>query len=346
MTAGPTILVVTSVAAPTEALRALAAGARTAGWEFLLVGDEASPDAFELPGCEFFGLDRQRRLGFELARLCPTRHYARKNLGYLEAMRRGAATIVETDDDSVAHPAFWLPRERTRRARRVGGGGWVNVYRYFTAATIWPRGFPLDAVRVPPHAAAPPAATACPIQQGLIDADPDVDAIYRLVLELPFRFDRGEPVALAAGAWCPFNSQNTTWWPEAYPLLYLPATCSFRMTDIWRSLVAQRIAQANGWAVLFHEATVTQERNPHDLMRDFRDEVSGYLGNREIVAALEALEVRPGPVHVARAMREAYALLVERGWLEQRELALLDAWLADVAEATRGAEEERIAAVA
>jgi STELLO glycosyltransferases len=340
-----TALVVTSVAPPTDALRALAAGAGSAGWAFLLVGDEASPDDFELAGCEFYGLERQRGLRFELARLCPTRHYARKNLGYLEAIRLGAAAIVETDDDSVARPEFWLPREPRLRARLVAGGGWVNAYRYFTTATIWPRGFPLDAVRSEPEPTTELEDRYCPIQQGLIDDDPDVDAVYRLVLELPFRFDPREPVALGAGTWCPFNSQNTTWWPDAYPLLYLPATCSFRMTDIWRSLVAQRIAQANEWSVLFHGATVVQERNPHDLMRDFRDEVAGYLGNRELAAALEDLDVQAGPDRVGPALRDAYGVLVQRGWLEPQELVLVDAWLADFAEASREAAEP-VAAVA
>jgi hypothetical protein len=32
----------------------------------------------------------------------------------------------------------------------------------------------------------------------------------------------------------------------------------------------------NGWHILFHGATVRQERNDHDLMRDFADEIPGY----------------------------------------------------------------------
>ena len=170
---------------------------------------------------------------------------------------------------------------------------------------------------------APPAreslaaeAVWCPIQQGLVDGDPDVDAIYRLVLDLPFQFTAGPSVALGPGAWCPFNSQNTSWWPEAYPLMYLPAYCSFRMTDIWRSFVAQRIAWENGWSVLFHEATVRQRRNPHDLLRDFRDEVPGYLANREICAALQALELEPGGLRVAANMRRSYELSVAHGWVD------------------------------
>jgi hypothetical protein len=179
----------------------------------------------------------------------------------------------------------------------------------------------------------------CPIQQGLVDGDPDVDAIYRLVLELPFQFMPGPSVALGPGAWCPFNSQNTSWWPEAYPLMYLPAYCSFRMTDIWRSFVAQRIASVNGWSVLFHEATVRQRRNPHDLLRDFRDEVPGYLANREICAALQALELAPGGTRVAANMRRSYELLVANGWADPRELPLLEAWLADVAAIGVGREQ-------
>lgn len=66
------------------------------------------------------------------------------------------------------------------------------------------------------------------------------------------------------------------------------------MTDIWRSFVAQRIAWENDWAILFHEATVWQERNEHNLMKDFTDEVSGYLHNEPIGDALGELSLKEG----------------------------------------------------
>lgn len=328
-----TCLVVTSIAGPTPRLRALAAGAAAHGWHFVLVGDEASPARFELPGCEFYGLERQRELRFATAAVCPTRSYARKNLGYLLAMARGADAIVETDDDSLAAEVFWRRRERRRRAHVLVEHGWTNVYRYFSDAPIWPRGFPLEEVRnvAPPFASLQSAEVDAPIQQGLVDDDPDVDAVYRLTGALPIRFAAAPAVALGRGAWCPFNSQNTTWWRDAFPLMYLPATCSFRLTDIWRSFVAQRIAWANGWSVLFHRATVRQLRNDHDLMRDFRDELDGYLANRAICAELATLELPAGREDLPTAMRMAYRALVARGWIADRELELLDAWLADVA---------------
>jgi len=129
---------------------------------------------------------------------------------------------------------------------------------------------------------------------------------------------------------CPFNSQNTTWWPEASPLLYLPAYCSFRMTDIWRSLVAQRIAWENGWPILFHEPTVWQERNAHALMRDFEDEVPGYLHNRRIGDSLAALPLRSGVSAIPDNLRACYETLTALGFIGQEELSLIDAWLTDL----------------
>src|SRR6185312_15804066 len=127
-------------------------------------------------------------------------------------------------------------------------------------------------------------------------------------------------VALGAGAWCPFNSQNTTWWSTAFALLYLPATCSFRMSDIWRSFVAQRIMAANDWHLLFHEPTMRQDRNEHDLMRDFADEIPGYLNNDRIRRVLEQTSVTGGETNLALDLRRCYEALVGIGVIDAREL--------------------------
>lgn len=325
-------LVVTSIASPNHVLRALAEGCRERGHKFIVIGDVPSPRDFRLEGCDFYGLEEQYETGLGFARLCPTRHYARKNLGYLLAMRDGARVIVETDDDNIPREEFWGERRRRQSVPALKDDGWVNVYRYFTDANIWPRGLPLDEVRKPVRDfdTLEVGDEDCPVQQGLADENPDVDAIYRLVEPLPQSFTRERALALGAGAWCPFNSQNTTWWAEAFPLLYLPAYCSFRMTDIWRSFVAQRIAWEQGWSVLFHGPTVWQERNEHNLMRDFKDEVPGYLHNSAIREALAALKLKPGAPNIAANMRACYEKLVEMTLVGESELALLDAWLEDL----------------
>jgi hypothetical protein len=322
-------VVVTSINRPTRAITEIARDAELLHAQFIIIGDRKSPIEFIQPGATYLSLDAQARTGFRYAVEAPTQHYARKNVGYLHAIAAGATVIIETDDDNIPRPDFWLPRAPTVAARLVETQAWVNVYRYFHAGLIWPRGLPLDQVNSP----LPDARTAdeiyCPIQQGLADENPDVDAIYRLLLPIPFSFEQAEPIALR-GAWCPFNSQNTTWWPDAFPLLYLPYHCSFRMTDIWRSFVAQRIAYANGWGVLFHAATVFQERNAHDLMRDFAEEVPGYLHNTAIREALEGINLTPGTAHIADGMRACYERLVALDLVGRGELPLLDAWLEDL----------------
>jgi hypothetical protein len=327
-----TALIVTSISAPNPVLESLARGSVQNDVEFIVIGDEKSPSTFDLDGCRFYGLDEQRKLDFAFAKKCPTRHYARKNIGYLLALRNGATAMVETDDDNFPEDAFWSDRQRRQLVPLSTAAGHVNVYRYFSEVNIWPRGLPLDKINTPLPAfeSLPKTETDCPIQQGLANENPDVDAIYRLVLPLPQNFRRDRRIALGDGSWCPFNSQNTTWWRDAFPLLYLPAYCSFRMTDIWRSFVAQRIAWANGWSILFHEPTVWQARNEHNLMRDFRDEVPGYLHNAAICDALAALQIKPGVANLGENLRACYAKLIEQEWVGDQELELVDAWLHDL----------------
>ena len=328
-----TAVVVTSINRPNAILTALADGCARAAWSFYLVGDKKSPQDFALEHCRFFSVEAQLESGFTFPKKCPVNHYARKNIGYLLALRDGASIIVETDDDNIPEKDFWKPRTRKSRLPTLKSAGWTNAYAHFTEKLIWPRGLPLPAIQTSPSefSALPVADVDCPIQQGLADDNPDVDAIYRLIYRDPIKFRRDRRVALGSGSWCPFNSQNTTWWPDAFPLLYLPAYCSFRMTDIWRSFVAQRIGWENGWSVLFHEPTVRQERNAHDLMRDFNDEVPGYLNNQKIGKILGDLSLRQGKDEIPDNLRRCYRTLVEEGIVASDELGLLEAWLLDLA---------------
>lgn len=324
-------LIVTSIYRPNPIMQALAQGATSNGWKLIVVGDVTSPMDFQLQGAQFFSVDDQVSTGLRFAKECPLRHYARKNIGYLIAAKEKAPIIVETDDDNMPAPAFFKERLRHQSVPATCGAGWVNIYRYYYDGTIWPRGFPLDEIKTapPPYETLGNARVDCPIQQGLADDNPDVDAIYRLAMPLPIQFRDNRRIALGYGSWCPYNSQNTTWWPDAYPLLYLPAYCSFRMTDIWRSLVAQRIAWENGWHILFHEATVKQDRNDHDLIKDFLDEIPGYLNNRLIAETLMELPIKPEIDAIPDNLRLCYEALCKTGVVGSGELALLEAWLED-----------------
>ncbi len=324
-------LVITSISGPNKVMKELAMECKQRGHQFIVIGDETSPKDFHIDGCDYYSLERQVDSGFEFAKfaqLCPTRHYARKSIGYLVAIAGGASIIVETDDDNFPYESFWQGRQREQSVVKLEGAGWVNVYRYFTESNIWPRGMPLERLgdELVPFESLERQSVDCPIQQGLADENPDVDAIYRLTMPLPQNFRKDRRILLAKNTWCPFNSQNTSWWPDAFGVLYMPSYCSIRMTDIWRGFVAQRIAWANGWGVLFHEPTVWQERNEHNLMRDFKDEIPGYLNNAEIGRQLEGLSLEPGVDNIPANLKLCYEKLVEMGLVGPKELDLIDIW--------------------
>jgi hypothetical protein len=102
------------------------------------------------------------------------------------------------------------------------------------------------------------------------------------------------------------------------------------MTDIWRSFVAQRIAWEYGWGILFHESTVKQERNEHNLMEDFRDEVVGYSNNNEIMKEFAEIQLKPERKEVGSNMIKLYETLIEMKLVAKEELILLKSWLNDI----------------
>ncbi|QDT55841.1 hypothetical protein Pan44_38890 [Caulifigura coniformis] len=331
--------VITTIQEPTDCVRKLAKRLPEAAGRLVVIGDKKGPKRFDGGSAsewpvDFLDLAAQQAGPFKLGNALPVGHYARKNIGYLQAIASGASCVYETDDDNAPLPS-WQPRtEQLSDVVSVGEispARWVNVYRYFSKENIWPRGLPLDEIRKGvPELIPVTSPVRAPIQQGLVDGSPDVDAIWRLVLDHAFEFDRGRSVHLPPGNWCPFNTQSTWWWPTAFPLLYIPSYCSFRMCDIWKSFVAQRCLWALKLGVVFHASEVFQDRNMHDLTRDFNDEVPGYQLNRRITDMLAELPLSDGVENVGKNMRSCYARLVEAEIFPEKELVLVDAWLDDL----------------
>ncbi|NET78593.1 STELLO glycosyltransferase family protein [Okeania sp. SIO1F9] len=327
-----TILVVTTISSPNKVLQKLAVGCQLSHWDFIIIGDTKTPSDFSLANSQYYDINAQIATELEYAKLCPTKHYARKNIGYLLAIQKGAEKIVETDDDNLPLDSFWQEKSLEIKCKIIDNGGWVNVYKYFSEVPIWPRGLPLDKINHPiiPYQELSESLSECVIQQGLANQNPDVDAIYRLILPLPQDFRNNVNLALGKDSWCPFNSQNTYWFPDAYPLMYLPAYCSFRMTDIWRSFIAQRICWENGWRILFHSPTVYQERNIHNLMQDFEQEIPGYLHNERIAKLLSEVQLKMGKNEILDNLRKCYDALIKNEIFIPKEGQLLEAWLKDI----------------
>lgn len=315
-------VVLTSIRRPTSQV---AAFLRQSGWRTVFVADLKTPDFTSPPGLEYLSVDWQKSESDSMSLELPWRHYARKNVGYLHAIRSGAEMIFDTDDDNAPIDP-WTPRPKSGYSvAAIGSNKWVNVYAHFGGDRVWPRGFPLEKIG---DCAAPKTESTddgdVMVWQGLVEGDPDVDAIFRLTRPGRVEFQTAAPIILPAGSYCPFNSQNTWWSRPAFAYLYLPATVTFRFTDILRGLVAQRCFWAHGWRMGFQRVTARQERNAHDLLADFADEMPCYLLPQRIVERLDALVLGDDPVF---NLRTCYEALCENGWVKPEELNLVDRWL-------------------
>ncbi|CAB04026.3 Glycosyltransferase [Caenorhabditis elegans] len=297
--AGNRWIVVTSVSHPTEDVKRLAA---IEDWNLVVVADTKTPVDWWLENVHFLSVEYQKQLPFSLVTKLPYKSYTRKNIGYLYAISKGAEWIYDTDDDNKPYGlglkqfdyedqvsgARFLPQDARELSQRI-----FNPYRFYGMDGMWPRGFPLE--HFEKHTNGNSSQVLCykmeraAVQQGLVQHDPDVDAIYRLLNAdknsgLNVEFNKfAPPITLSVGTYSPWNSQNTLFHKSAFHTMFLPTTVSFRTTDIWRSFISQKILHLSGLTVSFVPTNAIQFRNAHDYLKDFRDEKRVYEDSGKMI---------------------------------------------------------------
>lgn len=325
-------IVITSINSLTEGIRKFS---ELEGWHVILVGDKKTPPLNKHPNINitFLSVEKQKELGFKLYQFCPFNHYSRKNIGYLYAIQQGASYIADIDDDNMPYD-YWGKdlKYEDCSIEVVQSPKLVNVYRFFTREFIWPRGFPLSSVS---NRSKPKISFAnkqkIGIWQGLVNKDPDVDAIYRLIINKLINFDKRSPIALGRGVYCPFNSQNTIWFEKSFYYLYLPCTVTFRFTDILRGYIAQRGIWEIGLILAFISASAYQDRNKHNLMSDFIDEIPCYMQVEKLIELLDKTKLRgclPDDLYII------YESLFKAGIVKRAELDGINAWVEDLKQIT------------
>lgn len=313
-------VVITTIHPPTGAVRKFASWP---GWTTIVVGDRKSPASWSEPNVVYLSLEEQKRFAPAFCEFIPENTYVRKMVGYLYAFSQGAQAIFESDDDNIPYPYATSILAQKLESRGVitpclsSNSGWVNIYDALGARDCWPRGFPLHKI------AASAASTrddnsALPwgVLQFLADEDPDVDAVYRMTRGTPVQFAQGKQLSLAHGSYSPFNSQATLWVPETFPLMFLPLGVSDRVTDILRGYIALASLWANGMTLACCSPVVYQERNAHNLLNDFSQEIDLYLHGDEWCRKL--VEVEGGGMKASFAA--ALELLVAEGALPAANL--------------------------
>lgn len=253
--------------------------------QLVIIGDVKTPhwNPQTLPEfVHYFSIEEQAKKWPTLSNLLPINHYARKNLAYLWALENDVSILLDTDDDNYAESDIFENVHQNYRTY-IGKNEWVNTYAHFGRPEIWPRGLPLDEAFKPletPEQTNDNPNWQC--FQSIVDGDPDLDAIGRMLNPENHIFEDLEALILGPENFCPTNSQATLWKRPLLPFLYLPITSSFRMTDIWRGIIVSGYQKAYGFPTIFGKLGFIQERNEHNLISDFVDEIPGHLHNRLI----------------------------------------------------------------
>ena len=332
-----TVAVLTTINQPNEKVRHWFDLTNT---NTIVVGDNKTPLNWKHNKCTYYSISDQKNSEFTINRQLPENHYTRKNLAYLFAIKSGASRIIDTDDDNFPDVIAWnkLLKSEFEVLEHAPSENilFKNIYSYFSNSDIpfWPRGFPLNLVNVEESNIRSNDITRTHTKevglwQCMVNGDPDIDAIHRLIFKETPQFLNNKAILMGRGVFCAFNSQNTLWSDsDLFPLLYLPSTVSFRFTDILRGYIAQSVINASSQKWGFFQATSYQERNDHNLMNDFRSEVSMYSNMEEIFQII--YESCKSTNSITDNLMNCYSSLFKNKFVRDEELKILSSWMVDL----------------
>lgn len=319
-------VVITTINGPTPVVKKLVN--EHPDWKIIVVGDKKTPKNWKYKNVRYLSPETQLKLDYEVVKLIPWNHYSRKIVGYLYAIERGADIIADLDDDNIPY-SNWGKLPEKGHYKIITSPPFYNVYKKFSPAFNWPRGYPLNYIKRPSAKfRISKKMNPVGVWQFLADKDPDVDAIYRLLYDKPIYFDKNKSFALDRETYCPFNSQNTFFVKDLFPLLYLPTFVNFRFMDILRSILTQYIIWRYGYLLGFSSPSVIQNRNPHDYMEDFESEIPAYLNVEKIVTLFDKISLKSGDI--SSNLLEIYRILIKTGFVDSKEYKLLKAWGRDL----------------
>ena len=284
-------IVVTSISEPTSQIKNLA---KIKDFQLLVVGDTKTNKNWKYNNTIYLNIETQESLNYKTFTTTPFNSYTRKNIGYLFAIQNGAKYIYDTDDDN--EPLVNLTEYFNINKYDYGmimdckSPKVINPYAHFGQPLIWPRGYPLNEIQKNHYNnyICGQRKTSV-VQQGVVNGDPDVDAIFRLTKSMNYKrinitFDETSPsIQYPTYKLAPYNSQNTFFHYEAFWSLYLPFTVTFRLTDIWRSYWAQRLMWLLNDTITYNGPNAFQFRNSHSYLKDFESEKAMYSKTEKLI---------------------------------------------------------------
>lgn len=269
----------TTINKPTKALKVFA---KNKNCKLIVALDKKSKN-FNLKNCIVLSPEYQEKKWKKLSNLIGWNCIQRRNFAILEAYERGAEAIALIDDDNIPKSNWFkniLVNKKTTANEVVVNKPIFDPIGYTNYKNLWHRGYPLELVEGRRYKKKKKKNIFFDIQANFWDGDPDIDAVCRMLFHPECKFEK-KYFPFYSKKISPFNSQNTIISRKVVKDYFLFPHVG-RMDDIWASFYVL----SKNYKVIYCEPTVYQDRNVHNLIKDFKNEIIGYVNSADLVEDL------------------------------------------------------------
>lgn len=288
-------IVTTTINKPTEATLKFCQISENDCWNFIIIGDKKTPHSEYLElqskykNVIYLTPEQQDEKYTELSEVIGWNTIQRRNIGFVEAYKLGSEIMATVDDDNIPYDDWGKNILVNKEVELDIYEPELSVFDPLSITKdnyVWHRGYPIEYLQKR-HNVQYKGKTKRKIlvQADLWDGDPDIDAMARLTFKPTVKYsDIQEPYC--SNVISPFNSQNTFLSRDV-----IPVYCVFpfigRMDDIWASYILQYHFPNS---VVYSKATVYQDRNVQDLIKNLENEIIGYRNTLKLINDLSNFE--------------------------------------------------------
>ena len=287
----------TTINPPTKALKNFAKNKNCK----LIVALDKKSKKFNLKDSVILSTKYQEKKWPKLSKLIGWNCIQRRNFAILEAYERGAQIIGLIDDDNIPY-SNWFKNIYVNKNFKCDE---IKINKpifdpvgYTNYSNLWHRGMPLEYVNGRKYLQLKKSNIKPDVQANFWNGDPDIDAVCRMVLKPQCNFKKNK-FPFFSNKISVFNSQNTLITRKVVKDYFLFPHIG-RMDDIWASFYVT----SKKYRIVYNEPTVYQQRNAHNLLKDFKDEYIGYANSSSLV---ESLKKNPENIYNFLPKRSAQA---------------------------------------
>ncbi len=269
----------TTINKPTKALKLFA---KNKNCKLVVALDKKSKE-FNLKNSIVLSTKYQEKKWPKLSKLVGWNCIQRRNFAILEAFERGAEIIALIDDDNIPYNNWFknIYVNKEIKCKEIKTNKKIfDPVGYTNHSNLWHRGLPLELVNNRKYKIGKKNLIKPDIQANFWNGDPDIDAVCRMIFKPECNFKKSLFPFFSKKV-SPFNSQNTLITRKVIKDYFLFPHIG-RMDDIWASFYVT----SKKYRVLYNEPTVYQQRNVHNLIKDFKDEYIGYVNSLKLVESL------------------------------------------------------------